>query len=68
MPLLWCLIAFILTFFVTRTITRYIRATADQTGPRKWWQPHNISVSDKSGSDGSGMEAVAYTFTTPCSA
>ena len=42
-PLLWCLIAFILTFFVTRTITRYIRATADRTGPRKWWQPHNIS-------------------------
>ena len=40
---MWCLIAFILTFFVTRTITRYIRATADQTGPRKWWQPHNIS-------------------------
>ena len=42
-PLMWCLIAFILTFFVTRTITRYIRASADQTGPRKWWQPHNIS-------------------------
>jgi len=42
-PLLWCLIAFILTFFVTRTITRYIRATADRTGPRKWWQPRNIS-------------------------
>lgn len=42
-PLMWCLIAFILTFFVTRTITRYIRATANQTGPRKWWQPHNIS-------------------------
>lgn len=42
-PLMWCLIAFILTFFVTRTITRYIRATADRTGPRKWWQPHNIS-------------------------
>ena len=40
---MWCLIAFILTFFVTRTITRYIRATADRTGPRKWWQPHNIS-------------------------
>ena len=40
---MWCLIAFILTFFITRTITRYIRATADQTGPRKWWQPHNIS-------------------------
>lgn len=42
-PLMWCLIAFILTFFVTRTITRYIRATANRTGPRKWWQPHNIS-------------------------
>lgn len=61
-PLLWCLIAFILTFFVTRTITRYIRATADRTGPRKWWQPHNISVSQKpdpgpggdSGNGGSG--------------
>ncbi|MGI9124333.1 MAG: hypothetical protein ACR2JM_06225, partial [Mycobacterium sp.] len=41
---MWCLIAFILTFFVTRTITRYIRATADRTGPRRWWQPHNISA------------------------
>lgn len=40
---MWCLIAFIVTFFVTRTITRYIRATANRTGPRKWWQPHNIS-------------------------
>ena len=40
---MWCLIAFIVTFFITRTITRYIRATANQTGPRKWWQPHNIS-------------------------
>lgn len=40
---MWCLIAFIVTFFITRTITRYIRATAGQTGPRKWWQPHNIS-------------------------
>lgn len=44
-PLMWCLIAFILTFFITRTITRYIRATADRTGPSKWWQPHNISGS-----------------------
>lgn len=42
-PLMWCLIAFIVTFFVTRTITRYIRATANRSGPRKWWQPHNIS-------------------------
>jgi hypothetical protein len=42
-PLMWCLIAFILTFFITRSITRYIRATAGRTGPRKWWQPRNIS-------------------------
>ena len=48
-PLMWCLIAFISTFFVTRTITRYIRATADRPGPRKWWQPHNISVSGSGG-------------------
>ena len=54
-PLMWCLIAFILTFFVTRTITRYIRATADRTGPRKWWQPHNISVSSKDGGSGGGV-------------
>lgn len=42
-PLMWCLIAFIVTFFITRTITRYIRATSNRTGPRKWWQPHNIA-------------------------
>ena len=47
-PLMWCLIAFILTFFITRTITRYIRAASeksgpDEPGPHKWWQPHNIS-------------------------
>jgi hypothetical protein len=54
-PLMWCLIAFILTFFVTRSITRYIRATADRTGPRKWWQPHNISVSGKGGGSGGGL-------------
>jgi len=47
---MWCLIAFCLTFFITRSITRYIRATADRPGPRKWWQPHNISVSSKNAS------------------
>lgn len=51
-PLMWCLIAFIVTFFLTRTITRYIRATAGRPGPRKWWQPHNISVSDSGGGGG----------------
>ncbi|MGV0788736.1 hypothetical protein ABQF33_17650 [Mycolicibacterium sp. XJ2] len=42
---MYCLIAFILTFFVTRTIVRYIRRHADSDAPRKWWQPRNISVS-----------------------
>lgn len=45
LPLMWCLIAFILTFFVTRTIVRYIRSHADSDRPRKWWQPRNISGS-----------------------
>jgi heme/copper-type cytochrome/quinol oxidase subunit 4 len=39
---MWCLIAFLLTFFATRTIVRYIRAHADSDAPRKWWQPRNI--------------------------
>ncbi len=44
MPLVFCLVAFILTFFVTRTIVRYIRSHADSAKPRKWWQPRNISA------------------------
>jgi hypothetical protein len=43
LPLVCCLIAFILTFFVTRTIVRYIRRHADSDAPRKWYQPRNIS-------------------------
>jgi hypothetical protein len=42
LPLLCCLIAFLLTFLVTRTIVRYIRAHANSDGQRKWWQPRNI--------------------------
>lgn len=42
LPLLWCLIAFLLTFLVTRTAVRYIRAHANSDAPRKWWQPRNI--------------------------
>jgi ABC-type multidrug transport system fused ATPase/permease subunit len=42
MPLMLCLIAFLVTFFVTRTIVRYIRAHADSDAPRKWWQPRNV--------------------------
>jgi hypothetical protein len=44
LPLVYCLVAFILTFFVTRTIVRYIRRHADSDKPRKWWQPRNISA------------------------
>ncbi|KAA0083757.1 hypothetical protein CIW52_14915 [Mycolicibacterium sp. P9-64] len=46
---MWCLIAFLLTFLVTRTIVRYIRHNADRSAPPKWWQPRNISVSDGAG-------------------
>jgi hypothetical protein len=42
LPLVCCLVAFILTFFVTRTIVRYIRAHAGSDAPPKWWQPRNI--------------------------
>lgn len=42
LPLALCLVAFCLTFLVTRTIVRYIRAHADSDAPRKWWQPRNI--------------------------
>jgi hypothetical protein len=42
LPLFCCLVAFILTFFVTRTIVRYIRSHAASDAPRKWWQPRNI--------------------------
>ena len=48
-PLVWCLIAFLLTFLVTRTIVRYIRHNADRDTPPKWWQPRNISVSEGAG-------------------
>ena len=65
LPMMWCLIAFILTFFITRTITRSIRDSADksgsgQTAPRKWWQPHNITVS--SGGSGGGRHIHQAVF------
>lgn len=49
LPLLCCLVAFILTFFVTRTVVRYIRRHANSDKPPKWWQPRNISVSQGGG-------------------
>ena len=44
LPLLCCLIAFILTFFVTRTFVRFIRHRDASGLPAKWWQPRNIRI------------------------
>lgn len=44
LPLAFCLVAFIVTFFVTRTIVRYIRRHADSDAPRRWWQPRNLGT------------------------
>ncbi|GAB7143694.1 hypothetical protein [Mycobacterium riyadhense] len=44
LPLLCCLVAFILTFFVTRTFVRVIRHRADRGRPTRWWQPRNIHI------------------------
>ena len=47
LPLLCCLIAFILTFFVTRTFVRLIRHWAGTERPPQWWQPRNIQIGSK---------------------
>jgi hypothetical protein len=44
LPLLCCLVAFILTFFVTRTFVRFIRHRAATGRPAKWWQPRNVHI------------------------
>lgn len=44
LPLLCCLVAFILTFFVTRTFVRLIRHRADNGRPTRWWHPRNVHV------------------------
>lgn len=44
LPLLCCLVAFILTFFVTRTFVRFIRHRADNGRPSRWWHPRNVHV------------------------
>jgi hypothetical protein len=44
LPLLCCLLAFLVTFLVTRGIVRYIRSHADSRTPRRWWQPRNVHV------------------------
>jgi hypothetical protein len=47
LPLLCCLIAFILTFFVTRTFARLIRRRAVVGRPPRWWEPRNIHIGPK---------------------
>jgi hypothetical protein len=47
LPLLCCLIAFILTFFVTRTFVRLIRHRAAIGRPPRWWEPRNIHIGSK---------------------
>lgn len=44
LPLLCCLVAFILTFFVTRSFVRLIRHRAETGRPARWWLPRNIHV------------------------
>ncbi|ACC41650.1 conserved hypothetical membrane protein [Mycobacterium marinum M] len=44
LPLLCCLVAFILTFFVTRTFVRVIRGRPDGGPPPRWWQPRNVHL------------------------
>ncbi|GBG37186.1 integral membrane protein [Mycobacterium montefiorense] len=44
LPLLCCLVAFILTFFVTRTFVRFIRHRVDSGLPARWWQPRNVHI------------------------
>ena len=44
LPLLCCLVAFILTFFVTRTSVRLIRHRAETGRRAKWWHPRNVHI------------------------
>ncbi len=47
LPLLCCLIAFILTFFVTRTFVRLIRRRKGTGRTPRWWEPRNIHLGSK---------------------
>jgi hypothetical protein len=47
LPLLCCLIAFILTFFVTRTFVRLIRRRKGTSRTPQWWEPRNIHIGSK---------------------
>ncbi len=47
LPLLCCLLAFLVTFLVTRSMVRYIRSQAGRVGPPRWWQPRNVHIGSK---------------------
>lgn len=47
LPLLCCLLAFLLTFLVTRSVVRYIRSTAGRVDTPRWWQPRNVHFGSK---------------------
>lgn len=47
LPLLCCLLAFLVTFLLTRTVVRYIRSQAGTVTPVKWWQPRNVRIGAK---------------------
>ncbi|MCV7166346.1 hypothetical protein [Mycobacterium stomatepiae] len=44
LPLLCCLVAFILTFFVTRTFVRFTRHRVAAGRSARWWQPRNVHI------------------------
>jgi hypothetical protein len=47
LPLLCCLIAFIVTFFVARTSVRLIRRRQGISRPPRWWEPRNLHIGSK---------------------
>ncbi|GFG69837.1 hypothetical protein AWC24_07090 [Mycolicibacter senuensis] len=47
LPLLSCLLAFLVTFLVTRSVVRYIRSNTDRVGAPRWWQPRNVHIGSK---------------------
>lgn len=47
LPLLCCLLAFLVTFLVTRSVVRYIRSSGERVGTPRWWQPRNVHIGSK---------------------
>ncbi|ORA82169.1 hypothetical protein BST28_04010 [Mycolicibacter kumamotonensis] len=47
LPLLCCLLAFLVTFVVTRSVVRYIRSTAGRVDTPRWWRPRNVHIGSK---------------------